>query len=52
MRRDEVAVLIVVPDQEVMIDQGSEASGTDSCPLIAINNPVSRVWPISGKSYS
>ena len=32
-----------------IINQGSEASGTDSCPLVAINDPVSRVQPISGK---
>ena len=35
----------------VVIDQGSEASGTSSWPLKAINHPVSRVCSISGKSH-
>ena len=35
----------------VVIDQGSEASGTGSWPSEAINHPVSRVCSISGKSH-
>ena len=35
----------------VVIDQGSEASGTSSWPSEAINHPVSRVHSISGKSH-
>ena len=35
----------------VVIDQGSEASGTSSRPLVAINDPISRARSISGKSH-